>query len=64
VPLHVLAGRLGDDPTTVLATYAHLLPRSDAQAAETLAAVLVDKPLTEGAENGSTERRTPQLHGI
>jgi len=30
VPLHVLAGRLGDDPRTVLSTYAHLLPHSDA----------------------------------
>ncbi len=26
VPLHVVAGRLGDDPKTVLGTYAHLLP--------------------------------------
>ena len=26
VPLHVVGGRLGDDPKTVLATYAHLLP--------------------------------------
>ena len=34
VPLHIVAGRLGDDPTTLLSTYAHLLPRSDAQAAE------------------------------
>jgi integrase len=28
VPLQVVAGRLGDDPKTVLATSAHLLPRS------------------------------------
>ena len=33
VPLHVITGRLGDDPKTVLATYAHLLPHSDAMAA-------------------------------
>ena len=46
VPLHVVAGRLGDDPKTVLATYAHLLPHSDAMAAEAVAAALVDKPLT------------------
>ena len=26
VPLHVVAGRLGDDPKTVLGTYSHLLP--------------------------------------
>jgi len=47
VPLHVMAGRLGDRPETLLATYAHLLPHSDEQAAATVAAVLVDKPLTE-----------------
>ena len=29
IPLNVVAARLGDDPTTVLATYAHLLPQSD-----------------------------------
>jgi integrase len=46
VPLHVVAGRLGDDPKTVLATYAHLLPHSDALAAETVAAALADKSLT------------------
>ena len=46
VPLHIVAARLGDDPKTVLATYAHLLPHSDSMAAETVAAVLVDKPLT------------------
>jgi integrase len=34
VPLHVVAGRLGDDPKTVLGTYAHLLPHSDAMAAD------------------------------
>lgn len=49
VPLHIVAARLGDDPTTMLSTYAHLLPRSDAQAAEAVAAVLVDKPLTNTA---------------
>jgi integrase len=64
VPLHIVAARLGDDPTTLLNTYAHLLPRSDAEAAEAVAAVLVDSPLTEGAENGSTERRASLLHGI
>ena len=46
VPLHVVAGRLGDDPKTVLGTYAHLLPHSDAMAAEAVAAALVDSPLT------------------
>jgi hypothetical protein len=44
--LHVVAGRLGDDPKTVLATYAHLLPHSDAMAAEAVAAALVDTALT------------------
>jgi integrase len=46
VPLHVVAGRVGDKPETILWTYAHLLPHSDAMAAEALAAVLADKPLT------------------
>jgi hypothetical protein len=40
VPVHIVAARLGDDPKTVLATYAHLLPRSDEQAAERVAALL------------------------
>jgi integrase len=40
VPLHVVAGRLGDDPKTVLSTYAHLLPHSDAMAADAVAAAL------------------------
>jgi integrase len=40
VPVHIVAARLGDDPNTVLATYAHLLPRSDEQAAERVAALL------------------------
>ncbi len=43
VPLHVVAGRLGDDPKTVLATYAHLLPHSDALAAQAVAAQLADQ---------------------
>ncbi len=47
VPLHVVAARLGDHPQTLLATYAHLLPNSDAMAAEAVAAALVDKPLTQ-----------------
>jgi integrase len=46
VPLHVVAGRLGDDPKTVLSVYAHLLPQSDAMAADAVAAALADKPLT------------------
>lgn len=46
VPLHVVAGRLGDDARTLLGTYAHLLPHSDAMAAEVVAAAIVDKPLT------------------
>jgi hypothetical protein len=41
VPLHVVAGRLGDDPTTVLTTYAHLLSTSDEAAAGVIAAALV-----------------------
>ena len=45
MPLHIVAGRLGDDPTTLLSTYAHLLPRSDAEAADAVAAALADKCL-------------------
>ena len=40
IPLHIVAARLGDHPPTVLATYAHLLPSSDEQAAEQVAAAL------------------------
>jgi integrase len=40
VPVHIVAARLGDNPQTVLATYAHLLPQSDELAAERLAAVI------------------------
>jgi len=32
--LHIVAARLGDDPAILLGVYAHLLPRSDALAAE------------------------------
>ena len=37
VPVHIVAARLGDDPPTVLSTYAHLLPQSDELAAERVA---------------------------
>jgi integrase len=40
VPVHIAAARLGDDPKTVLGTYAHLLPQSDELAAERVAATL------------------------
>ena len=40
VPVHIVAARLGDTPTTVLSTYAHLLPSSDQIAAERVAAAL------------------------
>jgi integrase len=40
VPLHVVAARVGDKPETVLATYAHLLPTSDEQVAEQVAALV------------------------
>jgi integrase len=40
VPVHIVAARLGDDPKTVLSTYAHLLPSSDEVAAERVAAAL------------------------
>ena len=41
VPLHVAAARLGDRAETMLKSYAHLLPTSDADAAEQVAALLV-----------------------
>ncbi len=40
VPVHVVAARIGDRPETVLKTYAHLLPTSDAEAAEQVAALI------------------------
>jgi hypothetical protein len=40
---------LGDRPETVLTTYPHLLPSSDAAAADAVAAAIVDKPLTDPA---------------
>ncbi|HEY3775342.1 MAG TPA: tyrosine-type recombinase/integrase [Solirubrobacteraceae bacterium] len=49
IPLHVVAAWIGDDPKTVLATNAHLLPNSDAEAAAVVAAARVDNPLTAPA---------------
>jgi integrase len=40
VPVHIVAARLGDNPQTVLSSYAHLLPRSDELAAERVAEAL------------------------
>jgi integrase len=40
VPVHIVAAMLGDTPTTVLNTYAHLLPQSDEVAAERVAALI------------------------
>jgi integrase len=40
VPLHVVAARLGDRPETILQAYAHLLPTSDGEAAEQVAALI------------------------
>jgi hypothetical protein len=36
----VVAARLGDGPETILRTYAHLLPQSDVEAAEQMAALI------------------------
>ena len=41
IPVHIVASRLGDTATTLLERYAHLLPSSDEQAAERVAALLV-----------------------
>ncbi len=40
IPLHIVAVRLGDRAETVLRTYAHLLPTSDEEAAERVAALV------------------------
>jgi integrase len=40
VPVHIVAARLGDNPTTVLSTYAHLLPQSDELAAKRVGALI------------------------
>lgn len=40
VPLHVVAARLGDRPETVLRVYAHLLPKSDEDAAAGMARII------------------------
>src|SRR5215207_3920064 len=40
VLVHIAAARPGDTPTTILNTYAHLLPQSDEIAAERVAAAL------------------------
>jgi hypothetical protein len=34
IPVHIVAARLGDDPATLLSTYAHLLPQSEEMVAE------------------------------
>jgi integrase len=40
VPVHVVAARIGDRHETVLRVYAHLLPQSDVEAAEQVAALI------------------------
>jgi integrase len=40
VPVHIVVARLGDSPTEILKTYAHLLPQSDELAAERIAAAI------------------------
>jgi integrase len=40
VPVHVAAARIGDRPETVLRVYAHLLPQSDVEGAEQVAALI------------------------
>lgn len=42
IPLHVVAARLGDKAETLLGTYAHLLPQADSDAANVVAAQLVE----------------------
>jgi integrase len=61
VPLHTVAARIGDDPTTMLRTYAKHLPHSDAAAADAMAGVLApaDTTLTNHPGNGSVEPSIP-----
>lgn len=40
VPVHVVAAGIGDRPETVLRVYAHLLPQSDVEAAQQVAALI------------------------
>lgn len=42
VPVHIVAARIGDNPATLLTTYAHLLPQSDELAAERVAVALAE----------------------
>ncbi len=56
-PLHIVAARLGDDPRTVLGVYSHLLPSSDSVAADAVAAILVDKALTNDAGDANEAPR-------
>jgi integrase len=58
VPVHIVGARLGDDPNTVLSTYAHLLQQSDELAAERAAAVLaVSAPLAGGRRTRMVTRK-------
>jgi hypothetical protein len=57
--VHIVAARLGDDPNTVLGMYAHLLPQSDEQAAERVAALLARSvSLADGAQTRMAVRGT------
>jgi hypothetical protein len=40
VSVHVVAGRLGDDPAIVLRTYSHLIEHGDELAAERVAELI------------------------
>jgi integrase len=46
IDLTTVARRLGDNEVTILRTYSHLVPSADEKAAEVLAGVFADKPLT------------------
>jgi integrase len=58
IPVHMVAARLGDRAETVLATYAHLLPQSDEQAAERMAGRSPGSSwVAESPANRSSKRR-------
>jgi len=46
IDLTTIARRLGDNEVTILRTYSHHVPSADEKAADVLAGVFADRPLT------------------
>ncbi len=69
VPVHIVAARRGNDPKTVLSTYAHLLPQSDELAAERVEAALgrerlTDEPLPPLTHRSPRRSPRPPCHAL